>query len=304
MNFSIAPPIKQTSSSLVRACEGMSGDGKLTRQPSREASSPSDGLSPGSVVLKRSDTRIGYLATGCNSWCLVIAFLASFLVVNPDAMARDQDLQFWFPVQMVHPFGDDWTVSMQTEFRFQDNMSEFSELVLKPAVNYHINDHWALSAGYKFIDKHEKPNEHDIWQELHYNWTCHDWIGGHQVRLEERFLGGISGILPRLRLLSHVAHPIGDSDWYATGWAAARFNLGNKVNASGHGPVSGFEQSRIFAGLGTHIGGHTKLEFGYLYRYERERTSSGRNDHVIHLQLVFHPGGGLLRKLTHRDVYR
>jgi hypothetical protein len=235
---------------------------------------------------------------------LLPVLMLVFLLASGRAVAADDDLQFWFPVQVVHPFGDSWTVSMQAEVRLQDDISEFDELVLKPALNYHFNEHWALSLGYKYIDKYDASNEHDIWQELHYNWACKKWSGGHQVRLEERIIDGIDGVLPRIRFLSHIAHPLGDSDWYGTGWGAVRFNLDDKVDSSGGGPVSGFEQVRLFAGLGKHLGENTKAEFGYLYRYERERTSPNKSDHVIHLQMVFHTDGGLLKRLRGLLPYR
>lgn len=192
---------------------------------------------------------------------------------------------------------------MQTELRVQDNISEFSELVLKPAVNYHLNEHWAFSLGYKYIDKDDDSNEQEPWQEVHYNWKCRDLVGGLQLRFEQRFISGTSGILPRLRLLGHLSHPIADSVWYTTAWSAVRFNAGDKPGPNGDGPVSGFEQSRIFVGLGRHIGKHTKFEFGYLYRYERKRSSDDLSDHAIHLRVVFNTGT-LGKHPSNRDQYR
>jgi hypothetical protein len=218
--------------------------------------------------------------------------------------AAERDLGLWIPVQFIHPFGEAWSVSLQTEVRLKDNISEFSELILKPAINYHFNETWALSLGYKYIDKYQHSNEQDPWQELHYNWKCADWTGGHQVRLEERCINGIDGVLPRIRFLTHVAHPFGDGPYYATGFGAVRFNLDDKVNGNGRGPVSGFEQVRLYLGLGRYLGKHVQAEIGYLYRYELERTSEDKSDHVIRLQLVFNTKGKLIQKPNHRDHYR
>ena len=135
---------------------------------------------------------------------------------------------------------------MQIEPRLQNDISDFSQLVYKPAVNYHFNRTFAFSAGYKFIDKYHQANEHDLWQETHCNKKFGDLATGFQIRLEERFIDDIGGVIPRLRLLQHLSHPLGQSPNYVTGFGAIRLNLDNK----GKGPVSGFEQSRIYAALG------------------------------------------------------
>jgi hypothetical protein len=212
----------------------------------------------------------------------------------------DEDLQFWFPTQIIHPLTEDLTASMQVEGRFREDISKFSQMVLKPALNYHFDEHWGLSGGYKFIEKYEDPNEHDPWQELIFSDQHGDLVTKFQVRLEQRLIAGMNGILPRIRLLGHVAHPIGDTPYYLTSWGAVRFNLADK----GEGPVSGFEQVRGFAGLGHYLNKHTQVELGYLYRYERERSGSNPSDHVIHLQVVIHTGGKNGLKPHPRDQYR
>jgi hypothetical protein len=54
--------------------------------------------------------------------------------------AADQDFQLWAPFQIIHPLTDKWDVSMQTEIRMREDVSDFSQLVLKPAANFKIND--------------------------------------------------------------------------------------------------------------------------------------------------------------------
>jgi len=51
--------------------------------------------------------------------------------------------------------------------------------------------------------------------------------------------------------------------------------------------VSGFEQVRVTANLGYHIGGFTRLEVGYLYRYERSRGKADLSDNILHVNLLF-----------------
>lgn len=226
--------------------------------------------------------------------------LLAVLAVPPDGHATEPDLQLWLPVQVIHPIEEDWSISMQTELRLKDDISEFSQLVYKPALNYHFNETWAVSIGYKYIDKHQQANEHDIWQEGHFNKRFGDLVTGFQLRLEERFIDDISGVIPRLRILEHLSHPIGETPYYLTGFGAIRVNLDNK----GQGPVSGFEQSRISAALGRHINDRVQFEAGYLWRYELGRDGADRNDHAINFQLVVNTRRKDIRKPHPRDRYR
>lgn len=217
------------------------------------------------------------------------------------AGAAEQDLQLWFPVQVIHPITEKWALSMQVELRLQDDITEFSEFIVKPGLHYHLTPSWAFSAGYKYIHKRaNKPDEQDPWQEVSYSKAFDKLVTGYQVRLEERLIDGANGILPRLRFLTHMSYPLSDGPWYLTGFAAVRFNLDDK----GVGPVSGFEQSRIFGGLGRHIGRHVQFEFGYLWRYERKRVGSDLSDHAIHLQLVVNTRGKDYPVPHSRDRYR
>jgi hypothetical protein len=231
--------------------------------------------------------------------CL-FAIAWALLTCVSSAKAADDDFQMWVPVQIVHPFGEEWAASMQAEVRLKDDISEFSELVLKPALHYHFEESWVFSAGYKFIDKHEESNEHDPWQEIGLSKTFDDLVTGYQVRIEERLIEDIDGVIPRLRLLAHFSHPIGDSPHYLTGFGAVRFNLDDK----GEGPVSGFEQSRVSVALGHHIGDRVQFEVGYLWRYEEERTGEDQSDHVIHFQLILNTKRKRIKKPHPRDRYR
>lgn len=98
----------------------------------------------------------------------------------------------------------------------------------------------------------------------------------------------------------HASHPVGGSASYLTGFGAVRFNLDDKRTGS----VSGFEQSRIYAGLGRHFGKHVQFEAGYLWRYEEGRAGGNLSDRAIHFQLVVNSKAKRILKPTSRDRYR
>ena len=92
-----------------------------------------------------------------------------------------------------------------------------------------------------------------------------------------------TGMIARTRYRLHAAHPLGSTPWYLVGSDEVFVNLNNQ----GEGPVSGFEQNRLFTGVGVHLGGHLRAELGYLWRWERKRSGPDRSDHVISVNLFF-----------------
>jgi hypothetical protein len=173
-------------------------------------------------------------------------------------------------------------------------------MAYKPGFHYHADSRWVISAGYKYIDRYQGADEHDPWQEITLNRKFHDLVIGYQVRLEERIIDDVDGVLPRLRLLAHMSHPLGESPFYLTGSEEFRVNVDNK----GEGPVSGFEQNRLSLSLGRHIGDHIQFEAGYLWQYKLERAGDDKSNHAIHLFVVVNTKAKRVKKPAHRDRYR
>jgi hypothetical protein len=222
---------------------------------------------------------------GLQLFSLPILFIAFCVAIVPAASA-EQDLQSWNAVEYTHRVDENWALGLQGEVRFKDNISTYSEAILKPAAYYYFSDEFYLGLGYKHISENDKANEQDIWQEIHLKQPLGRLELQHQVRLEQRFIGDVDGIIPRLRYLIEATYPF-HQDKYLVASEAARFNLVDK----GTGPVSGFEQNRLYFGLGFHANTSTKLEFGYLWRYEKERASPNKSDHAIRVQIKFNSDG-------------
>jgi hypothetical protein len=196
----------------------------------------------------------------------------------------NQDFQQWSLFFLNHDFDERWAASMQVENRTAQDMSRQDLLILKPGGYYRFSDELNFGVGVKYQKKDEAPNERGLWQEIFYTPKCcgkFDWT--HQVRLEERFVGGVNGVVPRLRYLAHVTHPIGDKGRYLVAQNATRFNLTSRSK----GPPDGFEQNRLYFGMGFKPLPTMRFEIGYLWRFQRERDSNDRSDHVLRLQFLF-----------------
>ncbi len=212
---------------------------------------------------------------------LLIMSTAENLRAQDDGV--DNDLQNWDVLRITLPIGERWSVSMQNEVRFADNVTTLDEYIFKLYSHYKFSKKVGLSFGYKFIDRPNGSNEQEPWAEVVFPQTYNKWQLSHQVRFEARFYQGIPGIIPRVRYLFNWTRQLGDSFMYVGGFGAVRFNLVEK----GTGPVAGFEQVRVNANLGFHIGGATRIEVGYLYKYEIMRDAPDNSDNVIHVNVFF-----------------
>jgi hypothetical protein len=202
---------------------------------------------------------------------------------SPQDYGTNHDNQSWNTARITHLIDENWSVSLQNEARFTEDMSNLDEYIIKLYAHHKFSDKFGLSFGYKHINRPSDFNETDPWAELVFPRRAGKWHLGHQVRFETRFSSELPGILPRIRYLLAYSRQLGDSPWYVAGLGAVRFNLDEK----GTGPVSGFEQTRANVGLGYHIGGFTRLEVGYLYRFERSREAPALSDNVLHVNLYF-----------------
>lgn len=215
---------------------------------------------------------------------LAISAILSLLFA-PGALAQelDSDVQNWNVVRLSVPLYERWAFSLQGEVRLSDNITKVDEIIFKAYTHYKFGEKFGLSFGYKYIDRPNDSNETDPWQEAVFPRKYGMFHVGHQIRLEERLYDGLPGVLPRIRYLLNFNRPIGSSIAYVTGFGAIRFNLAEKDA----GPVAGFEQFRVNAGVGFHLGGYTRLEIGYLYKYEVIREDANFSGNVIHFQLIF-----------------
>ncbi|RLD25538.1 MAG: hypothetical protein DRI54_04675 [Bacteroidetes bacterium] len=218
---------------------------------------------------------------------LLISFLflsfGSFSQDNDTTGLQPMDMQSWNVGRFTYKFNPKWSIAVQAEARISDNISRLDEAIFKLYSHVNFSDKVGLSFGFKYIDRPDSYNDFDPWQEVVFPRKYGLFLASHQIRLEERIIQTVPGVLPRIRYLLNFSHPIGNSIAYYTGFGAVRFNIGEK----GVGPVAGFEQFRIYIGIGFHLGGVTRLEIGYLYRYEVSRDAQNLNDSVIHLNLFF-----------------
>lgn len=111
---------------------------------------------------------------------LMIVTAAENLLAQDNGV--DSDFQSWNVVRISGPIGEHWSLSMQNEARFADNVSKLNEYIFKLYTHYKFTGKVGLSFGYKFIDRPGASNEHDPWAEVLFPHTYNKWQISHQIR--------------------------------------------------------------------------------------------------------------------------
>ena len=216
-------------------------------------------------------------------WAVTVFILLMLTPFMPSWAGTQNDFQQWSLIFVNHHLDERWSASMQIENRLRDDASEVDKQVYKPAGYYAFTDTLKLGVGYNYVRKKDSADEQDTWQELFFNPApLGNWDWAHQFRMEQRMGSGIDGVVHRARYLLHLTYPLGDGPWYLAGQEAVRFNLSSKDS----GPVDGFEQSRLYFGVGRRVSHKLKIEVGYLWNYQRERHERNLSNHVLRLQFL------------------
>ena len=135
------------------------------------------------------------------------------------------------------------------------------------AIGYQIDAHQAIYAGFGFQHVLQPlasipTNEYRGWQQ--YNREFFTDVGGFKwvSRLEERTVNNGPGMAMRVRQLGQWSYPLNDV-WYLIGIEEVFLNL----NTVSWGPAAGFDQNRLFVGVGYRFSEMTRAEIGYLNNF-------------------------------------
>ncbi|MBK6683613.1 MAG: DUF2490 domain-containing protein [Deltaproteobacteria bacterium] len=161
--------------------------------------------------------------------------------------------------------------------------------LVRPALGLQLFDGALLHVGYGWIARFPdadlpEVHEHRIWEQLLFTHSVEatglDLM--MRVRLEQRLLATGGTVAHRLRTMLRAG-------WWPDREAALLFVLWDEaflgIEGSDWGATSGFDQNRLFAGLGVKGLAQTRFELGYLSLYLRRSSGEDRLDHVASFNL-------------------
>ncbi|MEW5975651.1 MAG: DUF2490 domain-containing protein [Acidobacteriota bacterium] len=230
--------------------------------------------------------------------CLIGVSTAS---AQTPGRVSDHNANGWFMYFGDHPLGDRWGIHLEGQWRRHEVVKRWQQLLLRPGVNFRVNEHISVTGGYAFVETHPYGDfparsrfpEHRLFQQVILRQPLAAKVSlQHRYRLEQRFLGVIAagGTPPkveswrfenRFRYLLRADLPFGPSGWYLGLYDEIFVNFGKNAAANL------FDQNRAYGAVGKKLGEHFKLEVGYLNQIVAQR--SGRVlefNHTLQVGLI------------------
>jgi hypothetical protein len=233
------------------------------------------------VTLPAGRGRAGGFALNRAAPAAWIGLLAPLLLPAQDRRI-DHNAHGWYVYNGDHPIRESrWGAHLEGQWRRHDVITKWQQLLLRPGVNYEVNDLLTLAGGYGFIRSHpygdfpaaSGNDEHRIWQQalLRYRTGRVGWAT--RLRFENRFIGvrdperGDQDFRfeNRFRALQQIRVPL-SSRTYLTAYDELWFYVKPYVSSSV------FDQNRAYAALGVNLDRYWRFEVGYLNQSLLQRS--------------------------------
>ncbi len=209
-----------------------------------------------------------------NCFACIAALVLSFALGLPLAQAADNDGGMWLTANLSRPLRDDLVAGLIIEPRFDQDAGRLERMLLRPSITRNFA-RTALTFGYDahLIQAPRDRLEQRLWQQLQFTPGDSPWRALLRLRVEERFIEDIGGMVLTTRWKAQVRPQVPGSDWYLRLANEVFFNL----NGQARGPLAGYDQNRAQAAFGRRLG-TAGIELGYQAQHLRLR---GRN-RLIH----------------------
>ena len=176
--------------------------------------------------------------------------------------------------------------------RFLDDAGGFNQGIIRPALGWQVNEQTSVFAGYDWIPnlpaRGEEFIEHRSWQQLGWSRSFDPLTLALRSRLEQRFLDTGDDMGWRFRQLFRVQHDLPNSRHFTlVGWDEVFFHL----NDTDFGARAGFDQNRVFVGLGLkgRPNSRWRTEIGYLNQFINLPGGNDRSHHILSINVYRSP---------------
>lgn len=204
-------------------------------------------------------------------------FLFFLIYSEQGVCALERDFQSWLNATVTGSFSktgqppSHFKYWLEGQQRFGDDSSRLTQTMLRPGLGYSVTKNLSLWLGYAWVYTGHplttRPFEEDrIWQQLL-------WVKKNQyltltsrTRTEQRFLENNPKTAYRIRELIKISIPWSfDSKFSVVSSNELFWHKNNFVGTNS----SGFDQNRLFLGLGYKVNPIVTTEFGYMNQYIR-----------------------------------
>lgn len=221
-------------------------------------------------------------------------FLALVMLINIIGhCSPSRDYQTWGTVTRVGKLacaGDDrcWKTWLEGQLRMGDDSSRRSQTILRAGIGYDLTPSTSLWLGYAWIDTGipftTNPFiENRIWQQLLWikHYTHLNLMS--RTRTEQRLVKHFDRPAYRIRQMLKVLIPFRNKpDWSVVASDEIFWHKNNFIGQDGQG----FDQNRVFIGLGYKITPAIIAEMGYLNQYIHRSGAPNVSNNVAAINLA------------------
>ena len=168
--------------------------------------------------------------------------------------------------------------------RFLDDADGFNQSIVRPGIGVVLHDDFTLWAGYGWIRTSPLAggdfDEHRLWQQATWSHDVNCVKYSFRSRLEQRFVENGDDVGLRFRQLFRAHHQLPQSPRLSlVAWDELFVNL----NDTDWGAASGFDQNRVFVGIGWKNCPDSPLrtEIGYLNQTINNPGAPDRSHHIL-----------------------
>lgn len=217
--------------------------------------------------------------------CVVLLSLSGFLNA---ANLPNRDFQGWLNYTMTGGINSSFRYWLETQERGGDNLSRFSQGLIRPGLGYRVNREWSVWLGYAWIYTalpyvQTPVRENRIWQQA--LWVKPVGINTYiaRTRLEQRFIQHSPDIGWRLRQLVKAELPFAKASRFSVVSSDEVFVHLNHYNMN---TQEGFDQNRCFLGFGYRPRKHVLIEFGYMNQYLKRSGGAAFTANIASLNFL------------------
>ncbi len=250
---------------------------------------------------------------------ILLAFLLKASLTGTSAYAQshratDPNVNLWVSHWGDHRVSEHWSFHTEAHWRRAELGSNWQQLLLRPAVNYHMNDQVIFTLGYSYYRNYPYgaypitfPNwEHHAYQQVQLNQPIGRLRIAHRFRMEERFIARMKAAADgraegefdtyfyqsRFRYRVWLSLPLGKHQKVEPGVLTANFFDELFLNFGDPQRLDLMNQNRISALLGYQVNKPLNVMLGYmLQNLQRPGAANGADlmevNSTLHLVLVY-----------------
>jgi hypothetical protein len=219
-------------------------------------------------------------------WAITAVTLGTFSMTS---MADDllQDGGSWLQIvgegslKAVDPKLEKGRIWLEGQSRFDDDWKHWYQGMVRAAVGYSLSDRATIWAGYTWLPTQNVGKDYisqqDVWPAFRYVLPTDIGTFTFRTMVESNFLQG-NDVRFRPRQMLRFMHPF-DFEPRLSLIAWDEFFI--RVNSTKSGGQSGFDQNRVFAGLGWSFNQSFRAEAGYLNQYLDDATHTDNTMHHL-----------------------